>query len=595
MKTTHQIRLAPCLATALALALLPALASPAHAAISSLKIGASTVSASSNQSGSGWSWTAANQTLMLSSGAGITGGINFVTTGAEPMLVTIISNGAVSITGGIGTGTGADVGTGAAEIHVTANGALTLTGGLDGTLTAVAGTSSVTGGITGGLDVAHGATSSIAGGVGGDLSVAGGNVTVTSDGVGGHLAILVGTASITGGVAGRADITAGTVNITGGVGDFVFVIDGNVTIAGGVNESLGVLAGTVNVTGGIGYNLAVVAGNVTVTGSVDGGTLVYGGTVKVNGATITPSVPANVSIALNTLTPGTSAANPTDGWQFDGTSNILTLAGAGKNYTLTGAAGAGLGVYVSSEVTGTVTLQNASLNNTAAGDAPALEIESEGLRLAIAGTVTLASANEGILYTEFGFPLIIDAAAGATLNASGGGGFDGIYCPNSGLVIRGAGTLNFRGGDTSDSTAWTGIYTDYGVIVKDSVTVNATGGNYTGAIVLDSGDNDGIYCGVLSIAGTAKVNAKGGNSAGAGCRAGSGVIAFAGVHNASTAGHEYHSTLNHTGGTYNGATIGGGTGGNGNGGGGGGGGGAPTPLALAGLAALLAARALRKK
>jgi hypothetical protein len=230
-----------------------------------------------------------------------------------------------------------------------------------------------------------------------------------------------------------------------------------------------------------------------------------------------------------------------------------------------------------------------------------------------------------------------------------------------------------------------------------------------GTRVNSSGDNHGIYCYALSIAGTARVTAKGGNSTtGTGCHAGCGVVVTSGViHNVSTVagaltatagagnvlalgygagigtlyydlhltgpgetkatgdyalgsafnvfinngkvtaegkstgyalyaaaiditaypaltprggvvtiaggnvtakntattGHEHYATLNHTGGTYNGATIGGGSGnGNGNnpgtgdgGSGGGGGGGAPTPLALAAMVALVAARTLRKK
>lgn len=661
---------------------------PAHAAVTQLKIGTATVSGTADTSGSGWTWTAATETLVISNSTSITGGVNFVTDGTET-LVTIISNGTVSITGGIGASSSADT-----YIQVNSNGPLTLTGGLNGMLTAVSGSATVSGGITYDLRVGDGASATITGGVKGDVSVAGGSATITGD-VEGDFAILAGSATITGGVDGHADITSGTVKITGGVGDTAIVIGGNVTIDGGIGYVLGVLAGTVTVTGGIDGDLVVLSGTVTVTGTVGGSTHVSSGVVKVNGATVTPATFSDASIALNTLSLGTSGSG--GGWEFDG--ETLLLDTPGYNYTLTGTAAAGINVYVGEDVTGTLTLQNTAINTSATAGS-AIRIDTGGLVVSVKGNVTLAGSAEGIRYAGEVAPLILDTASGSKLTATGGPAHDGIYCSDAGLIIKGSGTLNFRGGDTADATAWTGIYTGYGVIVQGSAQVTATGGNYTGADSDDSGENDGIYCFALSITGSAKVTAIGGNSPGANCFAGSGVIAESGVFhvtssasltatagsggkqqfgygagigasyfdcaitgsgqvkatgdygiatlgniwitggnvtaqgkgsgyalyaarilydatprggyvtisggnvtakNNDTAGHEHWKHLNHTGGTYNGATIGGNTGGNGGGGtggnsssGGGGGGGAPMPIVLVLLAAMVALRARRK-
>ncbi len=657
---------------------------PAHAAVTQLKIGGATISGTADTNGSGWTWTAANETLVISNSTSITGGVNFVTDGTET-LVTIISNGTVSIGGGIGTASGTNI-----AIDVNSNGPLTLTGTLNGMLTAVSGSTRVTGDVSLGLSAADGATATVTGSVANAVAVAGGNVSIEG-GVAGDIAMLAGSATIKGGVVGSAEITSGTINIIDGLSDTAIVIGGNVTIDGGIGYVLGVLAGTVKVTGDVDQGLVVLSGSVTVSGTVGGSTHVSSGVVKVNGATVTPATFSDASIALNTLSLGTSGSG--GGWEFDG--ETLLLDTPGYNYTLTGTAAAGINVYVGEEVTGTLTLQNTAINTSATAGS-AIRIDTGGLVVSVKGNVTLAGSAEGIRYAGEVAPLILDTASGSKLTATGGPEHDGIYCSDAGLVIKGSGTLNFRGGDTADATAWTGIYTGYGVIIQGSVQVTATGGNYTGADSDDSGENDGIYCFALSITGSAKVTAIGGNSPGANCFAGSGVIAQSGVFhvtssasltatagssgkqqfgygtgigapyfdcaitgsgqvkatgdygiatlgniwitggnvtaqgkgagyalyaarilydatprggyvtisggtvtakNNDTAGHEHWKHLNHTGGTYNGATIGGGGGGgnnNNNSNSGGGGGGAPMPAVLVLLAAMIALRARRK-
>jgi hypothetical protein len=584
-----------------------ALAPAARADIASFNVGPVTVADPAvNTAGTGWSWDAATKTLMLANGAAITGGIDFTaadvtaTTGTNWTTVNIITAGTVSVAGGIGAGTDiARYDPGVNAIRLTVNGPLTLSGGFNGWAGRVAsgfivttGSANVTGGLNAGLiAIGAGAALNVSGTLAGNenvalgsLLIAGGTATITSTGTGetdayalgglDDFTLLAGAASLTGhvDVDGGARIHAGTVAINGDIESTwnnVILTGGTLALTGNIlgsafNGTLGVLAGKATVGGAVTGDLIVKGGAVTVAGPVGGATVVTAGVsagaVSVDGATVAPAPAATVTIALNTLS--TDTDNSADGWGYDATAKQLTIYGTEipKNYTLTGSAAAGVSVFVDEDVHGTVTLANATLDtSTLVGSTDsALDIAAPGLVLAITGTVTLVGSDEGILYEGdsyggIGAPLVLDLAAGAVLNTTGGPGFDGIYCIGDGLLVRGAGTLNARGGDTSgDNTAYTGLYIGGALIAQDSVTINATGANYAGADAGSygpySGFNDGITCSALSITGSAKVNAIGGNSPGTGSRAGTGVVVWNGViHVASTAAN----ALTATGGTDN--------------------------------------------
>jgi hypothetical protein len=521
----------------------------------------------------------------------------------------------------------------------------------------------------------------------------------------------VATLNATGNVSVNGDITsqaallvnaAGNLTINGNLAGSLTVTSGNVKVNAGLAGNLAVSGGTVKIGGNVGGTLTVSDGVVTVNGTVAGAKNITGGTVKVNGTTISgPTTPpaANVNLDLSTATPGGTGAGT--GWNFNGVTLFIT--GSNNNYTLNGTAPAGIGVCVTAAaVNSTLTLNGVTINNTAAAsNYAALEVAGGNLVIYVKGNNTLIGRANAIWSTIDGV-LTLDAAAGATLTATGGGGlgdgYEAICCDESDLVLQGAGTFNFRGGSSSSSRVYGAIYVAGDLLVQDSATVNAIAGDYTGADPGDSGANDGVYCfGELTIAGHARLTATGGSALAAGCRAGGGVTllsrltvtsdaataltatggvgavvetgyghgigadgslviagtgaikaagdhaiaaiyditingckitadaagagyalyagghtgaAFAGgtvlitggtvtAKNTDTANHEYYRTLNHTAGTYNGTTKGGSTGGgggsSGGGGGGGGGGGAPTPIALAAIAALLAAKATRKK
>jgi hypothetical protein len=340
-----------------------------------------------------------------------------------------------------------------------------------------------------------------------------------------------GNVSVNGSITSQGALlvnASGILTINGNLGGSLTVTGGNVKVNGNLTGSLTASNGTVKVNGNVVGSLTVSSGVVTVAGTVTGAKNVTGGTVKVNGSIISgPTTPpvTNVSLDLSTATPGGSGSGP--GWNFNGVTLFIT--GSGNNYTLNGTAPAGIGVCVTSAaVNSTLTLNGVTINNTtSASNFAALEINSSNLTIYVKGNNNLIGRSNAIWSLTYGI-LTIDAASGATLTATGGGGlglgYEGIACDVSDLVLQGSGTLNFRSGSSAADMVYGAIYVAGDLIVQGSVTVNANAGDYTGSTPADSGMNDGVYCfGTLTLAGHAKLNATGGSALGAGCRAGAGV------------------------------------------------------------------------
>ena len=136
------------------------------------------------------------------------------------------------------------------------------------------------------------------------------------------------------------------------------------------NLSVDSASGSVKVKGKVTGNLTVADGVVTINGTVGGTRNITGGIVKVNGSFLKGGPPANITtnitIPLNTLTLGGSASGT--GWQFS--NNTLYIQGSLINYTLTGTAPSGIGVFVEATVNGSLTLDGVNIDTIAAyGDA----------------------------------------------------------------------------------------------------------------------------------------------------------------------------------------------------------------------------------
>jgi hypothetical protein len=340
-----------------------------------------------------------------------------------------------------------------------------------------------------------------------------------------------GNVSVNGSITSQGALfvnASGNLTINGNLGGSLTVTGGNVKVNGNVTGSLSASSGTVKVNGNVGGTLTVSSGVVTIDGTVAGAKNITGGVVKINGSTVSgPTTPpvTNVSLDLSTATPGSSGSG--SGWNFNGVTLFIT--GSGNNYTLNGAAPAGISVCVtSSAVNSTLTLNGVAINNTAAAsNYAALEINGSNLTIYVKGNNNLIGRSNAIWSLAYG-PLTLDAASGATLTATGGGGlglgYEGIACDDSDLVLQGSGTFNFRSGSSAADMVYGAIYVGGDLLVQGSATVNADAGDYTGANPADSGMNDGVYCfGTLTIAGHAKLNATGGSALGAGCLAGGGV------------------------------------------------------------------------
>ena len=333
--------------------------------------------------------------------------------------------------------------------------------------------------------------------------------------------------------------------VYGSLGGSLSVTSGNVTINDGITGNLSVSQdptsynqGTVKVNGNVGGTLSVSCGVVTINGTVNGRNIT-GGIVKVNGVTVagaTPTITTNVTIQLNKLALGTSSSG--NGWSFDGNSGELSIEGALINYTLTGAAPSGVYVNVADTVNGSLTLDGATIDSTSASYnyGGALQIDGNNPIVYVKNNNTLTGGCYSGIESNGDGVLTLEAAAGATLTAIGGGGSNsyggywGIICRNNDLVLQGQGTFNFY---SNNSPNWTeeGIRVcDGSLLVQGSVTVNATGGNYTGASAIPDDEygtygGNGVYCfGDLTIAEHAQLNATGGNAKVAGCYGGGGIF-----------------------------------------------------------------------
>ena len=326
----------------------------------------------------------------------------------------------------------------------------------------------------------------------------------------------------------------------------VTVINSNFIVGGNLGGSLEMWQGYVNVGGNIAGDLSVnynsnsvmVGGNVggnltvdddgysppapcvTINGMVNGANIITSGVVKVNGSFIAggpPAATANVTIPLNSLTPGVTTSG--NGWNFSG--DTLSVSGSSINYTLTGKAPTGIDVGVSA--CRSLTLDGATIDNTGASyPGEVLEISGNNLTVYIRNNNTIIG---GIYCDVFGV-LVLDAAAGATLNASGESGWweaSGITNYDGDLVLQGSGTFNFSGCDyMEDDSSGNGIDITGDLRLQNSVIVNAKAGNYTGN-TSNSVGSCGVACNNLTIADHAKLTAAGGDASGVGGKGGYGV------------------------------------------------------------------------
>ncbi len=424
------------------------------------------------------------------------------------------------------------------KIRVTANGPLTLDGGIVGNFATISGSSSITGGIAGDLFVANAASVIVSGTpagadsvIAGTLLVAGGTATVLSTealattpcAISSGLRVFSGVADIHSHVAGAVLINDGAVTIHGQAEGHAIALGGALTLHGdlvhtGSGAALAVFGGTVGIAGDVVGNITVKGGDVTIGGTVTGARVIPAGTVKITGTTLAPDVFASTTIALNTLAGGPPTAGT--GWEFDG--SFLMLDAPATHYTLTGTGAFTYGVVIAEPVTGNLSIHNASI--TACDYFHGLWISAPGFIVSIKGNNTLGGSmtGEGIFYDAFdgaSQPLILDTAAGSTLNAiSEFGNFEvlnyggGICCADASfLVLQGSGTINTRGGNLSHN-AGIRIYAvsdSADLIVRNRVTVNAIGGNDS---TYSKIQHHGINCANLVIADAAKVNATGGNS-----------------------------------------------------------------------------------
>ena len=319
-----------------------------------------------------------------------------------------------------------------------------------------------------------------------------------------------------------------TVNgsLVGNLASILSVTNVNVTINKDISGSLSVDKGTVKVNGNIGGNLTVSDGVVTINGTVGGTRSITGGVVKVNGYLITdapPTITASTTISLNTLTLGVSSSG--NGWHFDSNTwnNTLYIEDPLINYTLTGIAPDGINVTVADTVNGSLTLDGVTIN---AGNGSALEIGGDNPAVYVKNNNTLVGGSYGIESEGCG-ALTFESTVGAMLTAISSGGGEGIQCRSNDLVLQGSGTFNFYGSNSED---YAGDAIDVGgsLLVQDSITVNATGGDCTGDNSNDNSDaggGDGVFCfGGLTIANQAKLNAADGNATGAGCYGGGGIL-----------------------------------------------------------------------
>ena len=325
--------------------------------------------------------------------------------------------------------------------------------------------------------------------------------------------------------------------VYGSLGGSLSVSSGNVTINDGITDNLSVsqdptpysqFRGIVKVNGNVGGTLSVSCGVVTINGTVNGRNIT-GGIVKVNGVTVagaTPTITTTSTISLNKLALGISGSG--NGWSFDGNYGELSIEGALINYTLTGTAPSGVYVNVADTVNGSLTLDGATIDSTSDSYnyGGALQIDGNNPVVYVKNNNTLTGIGSGCNGV-----LTLEATAGATLTATGSGygGYPGIICGANDLVLQGQGTFNFYSNNSPNYIGERICVCDGSLLVQGSVTVNATGGNYTGASAspddeYDTYGGNGVYCfGDLTIAEHAQLNATGGNAKVAGCYGGSGI------------------------------------------------------------------------
>ena len=615
---------------ALFLALLPALAISASAAgqFSTLTISGSTYDASKDQSGHVWTWTASTNTLVFDYDYDyvddfdslINGNIAFATSNPAAVATIEVSND-MFINGNISC---------QGTLLVNVSGYVDdfiVNGTLGGSLSVTSDNSDV--------------RVSISNDITGNLSVGQGNVKVKGK-VTGNLTVSDGVATINGTVGGTRNITGGIVKVNGS-----FIKGGPpANITTNVIIPLDALTRDVPTSGNgwqcdgetlyiegslINYTLTGVAPSGicvdvadTVNGSlsldsvmIDNGAPYYGDALYIRGSNLTVYIKNN-----NTLVGRYGGLGCFGG-------GVLTLDAAAGS-TLTAIVGSdeeeGIRCYNDLVLQGSGTFNLKSGNFEQYGACSAIWVGGDLLlQDSVTVNATAGDNNTGI-------------------NPDDSGWNNGIECLGD-LTIADNAKLNATGGNASA----VGCSAGNGIELLSKLTVTSTAANAlvaTGGVgaVVDPLHGSGIAADFdLQIAGTGSIKAIGDNALAsvsditiAGCKitaqasgnasyalhaggydganfAGGTVFITGGTTTASnitTPANIYYKTLNQTGGSLNGVNkggdsgSGGGTGGDGGGGGntgggssggGGGGGGAPSLPGLALIAAMLAARAMKKK
>ncbi|MDR1428640.1 MAG: Ig-like domain-containing protein [Bifidobacteriaceae bacterium] len=488
--------------SALAIALLaaPVAAVPAHAATGTMDIGGQIqVSLATDQAGTGWTWTAATDTLSLDStypGSrigfwGEADTINLVYSGDVAVGDTTGSSAIIAYGGLNIAGSGGTLSLSSNGFVLTAQKSLNITGGTlnvvatganAGTVTVLDGSFTMSGGTLNIMTPGGGASQGLRTQSGGDISITGTATVTTTTPTGAHAIAadgevwIGGNATVSVASSGNPGISGASIHISGGAvhvkgtGGFgalfgfpggVDVTAGTLTVgeSGGSNGDMGGRYYPANLTvdnpaivavyGNVWGDTTISGGAVTITGTVSGTTTHTGGTLNGNGpggAFGTLSIAGSTGLSLAADHTGT-------GWTWTAATATLALDGA----------------YTTQPI--------------------AIDCQrNDAIGLIYTGDVTVASDTTDAVFTA-GSLTITDNGSGGTLTLryTGGGSNGGLYTHRD-LTISG-GTVNVESSGTgtefsSSAAIWTAMVTIDG---DANVTAETSGRDAIG-IAAEQGD-----------------------------------------------------------------------------------------------------------
>lgn len=478
--------------------------------------GTSNVDLTQDANGTGWTWTAASNTLALDStyeGSYINIFCNNTDT------INLEYSGNVTVSGSDGysainclgnlniSGSGDTLNLSAQNSALCASGNLNIS---SGTITAESTDTYASGIFSNGSIAISGSDNVTATATGSDsygINAQSGAVTISTSGTvdatgdgfgiacGSVINIISGTVTAKGSSYGLSvgwdqavNISGGTVTVgeTGGSNGNVY---GDLTVSGATTS--------VTVNGNItdGGNLTVSDGTATVTGTVSGNTTVTGGTVSVNGQPVAPAGTITGTMTIGGQSNVNLAGDTTDtGWAWTASTATLTLD---SSYV------AANPIAIDCQSTDTINLVYTGNVSITSGSASTiyckgnLNISESGS----GGTLTITSSSSNSLYCAIEVVGALEISSGTINAAAAGSGTSpnaAVIYGSRGVTITGSAnvTTNATGTDAS------GIYVEAGdITISTSGTVTANGTGAGGALAIMNGRKLNMSSGSLVLTG----------------------------------------------------------------------------------------------